>query len=336
MRTRSVFSAITTIALMFTAVTSASADPHHRFRRSTVIDYTVEPDNGPSSIALVAPRGGTPIHLSLPVDAAAVSRLSPDGRRLVTATFTNLGLRPATLRPDGGHFKLLTVPGVPSTADVSPCIWATRTQLLCSVRTSAGSIDGVYKVSSNDRRRARRLTFNPYPPSGDFGGGDVVGDVSPNGRRFVFMRARPAPPPGQPDATQSGALFLADVRGGGVHRITPYGLPNSHDNGVESWSPRGGRILFGTEDGLLDTIRVNGSDPRTIRIDVPHDSFAYAPVWSPNGGRIAFGLFRAPTFRSDIYTAEAWGGKVEQLTHTKAVDDFPDWGHIHRRRGDAD
>jgi hypothetical protein len=48
-------------------------------------------------------------------------------------------------------------------------------------------------------------------------------------------------------------------------------------------------------------------------------------------GRIAFGLFRAPTFQSDIYTAEAWGGKVEQLTHTKVVDDFPDWGHIHQR-----
>jgi hypothetical protein len=181
------------------------------------------------------------MRLSLPVDGAAVSRLSPNGRRVVTATFTKLGLRPATVHPDGRHFKLLTVPGVPSTADVSPCIWASTTQLLCSVRTSAGSIDGVYSVSSNDRRKARRLTFNPYLPSGDFGGGDVVGDVSPDGRRFVLMRGRPATPPGQPDASQSGALFVADLRGGGVRRITPFGLPNSHDNGVESWSPRGGR-----------------------------------------------------------------------------------------------
>lgn len=291
-----------------------------------VISYTVQPSDAPPSVAVLRGVGGAPRRLDLPVDGAAVARLSTDGRRLVTATFLGDTLRPAVVGLDESGFTRLTVPGVATDANVSPCSWAGRQRLLCSVRTSTGTIDGIYLVSATDRFKARRLTVNPYPPTTDFGGGDVIGDVSPDGQRFVFMRAKPAPPPTHPERTQSGALFVGSVDGHHIRQMTAYGIANSHDSGFESWSPRGDRILFATEEGQLRTTSPDGTGTRSITLRGAEGSFAYAPVWSPDGSRIAFGMHRSSDGQADIYYASAHGGRLHQITDTTDVDDAPDWG----------
>ena len=328
---KSSWAAIAAVVALAPAPATAHNQGPHRAHSAGIITYSIEPGDGPPSVALVSGDGGTSRFLTLPVDGAVVPRLSPNGHRLVTATFSDAGLRPATVRPDGTGFKLLRVPSLPANTDISPCTWATNRRLLCSVNNATGSLGGVYSLSSTDRGRAQRLTSSPFPPGPDFGGGDTVGDVSPDRTEFVFMRAKPSPPPDHPERDQSGALFIGHLDGSHVRRITPFGVPNSHDIGVESWSPDGRRILFATEEGQLKTIHPDGSELRPLTLQVSDDSFAYAPAWSPSGSRIAFGLARGSDGQADIYTANSSGDHVKQITNTGTFDDFPDWGTLRQR-----
>jgi len=52
------------------------------------------------------------------------------------------------------------------------------------------SLNGIYTIRAFDGGDLTRLTVSPYPPQGDFGGGDIPGDYSPDGSQFVFMRAK--------------------------------------------------------------------------------------------------------------------------------------------------
>lgn len=170
------------------------------------------------------------------------------------------------MNPNGSDFRLHEIPALPPDVDVRYTAWSpSGTRLLCQASRFRGdpSLNGVYTIRAADGGGLRRLTANPYPPSGNFGGGDIPGESSPDGRRFVFMRAKPGPEP-TPDIGQSGALFVENVDGSGLRQITPYGLANSHDNGLAHWSPDGHTILFAGENGSLLTIRPDGTGLRKI------------------------------------------------------------------------
>jgi Tol biopolymer transport system component len=201
-------------------------------------------------------------------------------------------------------------------------------RLLCQAIRFGGdpSLNGVYTIRASDGGGLRRLTVNPYPPQGDFGGGDIPGDFSPDGSRFVFMRAKPGAGP-VPDRNQTGALFVANTDGTGLRQLTPYGLVNSHDNGLAHWSPDGTRILFASAHGSLFTIRPDGADLQAIPLKTGGGfSYAFTPGWSPDGTRIVFSLFLRTTGQMDIYTARADGRQVAQVTDTSDFDDLADWG----------
>lgn len=106
----------------------------------------------------------------------------------------------------------------------------------------------IYTIRAANGRGLRRLTVNPYPPRGDFGGGDIPGDFSPDGTRFVFMRAKPGAGPvprPQPDRRP----VRGDHQRHGPAAAHPYGLANSHDNGLADWSRDGRKILFASAHG---------------------------------------------------------------------------------------
>jgi hypothetical protein len=338
-----------TLALALTtalALTSAmpahgSTSAHDRPSRSTpsheratgAIVFTQAPaTDGPPLTSFISPAGGRVTQPRLPGGGSLYPRLSPDGRHLVAGILTDTGLKAAVMHPDGTHFHWVRVAGlVGPELDVSPCSWLTEQVLLCSVRTLTGGIDGIYRIDLTGQHQPVRLTANPYPRRENFGGGDVIGDISPDGRRMVFTRARPVPPPGAPAADQSGALFVSRTDGSHLRRITQWGLPNSHDNGVESWGDHGRRIVFGTEDGQIATIGPDGSHLHVIRLRIPDDSYAFAPSWAPHGPRIAFGLYPAPDFQPDLYIADLRSGRVRQLTDNPDTDDTPDWGVANTR-----
>jgi Tol biopolymer transport system component len=146
------------------------------------------------------------------------------------------------------------------------------------------------------------------------------------------MRAKPGAGP-RPDRNQSGALFVENADGTGLHQITPYGLANSHDNATESWSPDGKEILFAGVHGPfagagLYIVHTDGTGLRAIPLQLGSRSFAFTPSWSPDGSQIIFSLFttKGPgTGDEGIATANADGSGLSQVTSGGGYD-FADWG----------
>lgn len=281
---------------------------------------------------LIANPDGTQEHelpLAFLSDAFTAAPIwSPDGSKILVTPYAipDAPGRPATVDPDGSDFKVLNVPGLPQDAGIGCKAWSPDgARLLCQVDTSDTSLNGIYTIRASDGGDLTRLTSNPYPPTGDFGGGDVPGDYSPDGTRFVFMRAKPG---ADPDARhQRGALFVANADGTGLRQITPYGLANSHANGVAHWSPDGSEILFAGAHGSLFVVHPDGAGLRAIPLDTGGGfSYAFTPGWSPDGTSIVFSLFLEETGQVDIYTASSDGRNVAQVTDTPEFEDFADWG----------
>jgi Tol biopolymer transport system component len=288
---------------------------------------TYDPGTGDPHTAVVNPDGSGDTLLPIGVPNGH-PEWSPDGSRLLMFTFTDAGFRPGISNPDGSGLTILTIPGLPAFLDVGPCIWdVSGTRILCSVRnftTGDPSYDGIYSVAA-DGTDPVRLTVDPYPPSGEFGGGDIVGDVSPDGTRFTFVRTRQEQPVARRHE-QSGALFVENLDGTGLRRLTPYGLPNSHDETAVSWSPDGSRILFGSELGSLFTIRPSGTNLTNLPIrGAASVYFAREPGWSPDGTRIVLWLYLGTVGQPDLYTISAGGRDLQRVTTSGEVE-FPSWG----------
>ncbi len=251
---------------------------------------------------------------------------SPDGNWLVVQGWQGSSMRPVVVRPDGRDARVLHPPGLPEQSDVAPCVWTPNgRQLVCQVIDFNGdhSRDGLWLIDARDGRHPHRLTVNPYPPAEDFGGGDIPGSVSPDGEWVVFTRARPDV---SVDERQSGALFIVRIDGKHLRRLTDYGLPNSHDDAVTSWSPDGRKILFGSADGRIFTIRPDGSHLAEITLrGVRGDTFTRSPGWSPDGKLILARIYVESAGGWGLYTFTAQGSR---LTRVEAPEDaeVPVWG----------
>lgn len=122
---------------------------------------------------------------------------------------------------------------------------------------------------------------------------------------------------------------MANSDGTGLHQITPYGLPNSHDNGLARWSPDGSKILFASEHGKLFVVHTDGTGLRRITLDTGDGwFFALTPSWSPDGRSIVFSLFAfLGTAGRGTSTPRALdGSELVQLTDTPSFEDFAGWG----------
>jgi Tol biopolymer transport system component len=183
------------------------------------------------------------------------------------------------------------------------------------------SLTGVYTLRSSDGGDLQRVTSDPT-------GDDCPSDYSPNGKRLIITRAN--------DTTYE--IDTVKLDGSGLTQITPDGMNFNFCNG--SWSPQGNEILFSAHvpngdfhssilvvhsDGTgLHQLPIDGpcggpfSDPTTIG--------CFNPVWSPDGQKIAFGRNRDDEQR-DLYTVNADGSGLFQVTHTPDISEFNgDWG----------
>jgi Tol biopolymer transport system component len=182
------------------------------------------------------------------------------------------------------------------------------------------SLTGVYTLRSSDGGDLQRVTSDPT-------GDDCPGDYSPNGRRLVITRANDT----------SYALYTVKLDGSGLTQITPDGLNFNFCNG--SWSPQGNEILFSAHvpAGYHSSIWVVHSDGTGLRqlpiegpcggpFSDPTTIGCFNPVWSPDGQKIAFGRNRDDEQR-DLYTVNADGSGLFQVTHTPDISEFNgDWG----------
>ncbi len=251
-------------------------------------------------------RQVTPIPLECP-------HWSPSGSLIATCGGPH-GSASAIINPDTGTIRELFPPDL--TLHLACPVWSPDAQrLACGQFDQATdpSRDGMYTIRSSDGGGLRRITSNP-------GGLDEPGDYSPDGTQIVFGRTDPARP-----ANAAHALFVVNLNGTGLHRITPWARGSEADG---SWSPNGNWILFDSK-GSLYVVHPDGTGLAKIPLATSSLSRAFAPGWSPDGTKIVFALFTRTspgTEQEGIYTANADGSHIKQVTNAPIFDEHPDWG----------
>jgi Tol biopolymer transport system component len=239
---------------------------------------------------------------------------SPDGSLIATCGALDGGAS-VIINPDTGTIRELSPPDL--TLHLACPVWSPDAQrLACGQFDQAAdpSRDGMYTIRSSDGAGLVRIT------SGNPGGLDEPGDYSPDGKQIVFGRTDPARP-----ANAAHALFVVNLNGTGLHRISPWGAGSEADG---SWSPNGNWILFDSK-GSLYVVHPDGTGLAKIPLAVSGFSRAFGPGWSPGGTKIVFALFNRTspgTEQEGIYTANADGGDVQQVTNAPIYDTGPDWG----------
>jgi Tol biopolymer transport system component len=80
---------------------------------------------------------------------------------------------------------------------------------------------------------------------------------------------------------------------------------------------------------LLFVVHPDGTGLAKIPLTTSGLSRAFSPGWSPGGTKIVFALFTRTspgTGQEGIYTANADGTDVQQVTNAPIFDEHPDWG----------
>ena len=124
---------------------------------------------------------------------------------------------------------------------------------------------------------------------------------SPDGRRLVFTQANLV---AQPLGRQ--AVFVANVDGGAMHRITPWAL----DATGADWSPDGTHLVKVIPVGLAEPANIGGK-------------------FSPDGKKIVFRHqinYANGDADSQAYTMNVDGSNVRQLSFEYGFVDAPNWG----------
>jgi Tol biopolymer transport system component len=285
-------------------------------------DRVVDGNTGNTAIYTVNPNGHGTRQLFSNPNGAGLPHWSPDGRQ-VSIFCCDDGMAAHIVNRNTGAFRELAPPD--PTLEVH-CGWWTPdgTRLACE---SFGPTDhsrrtGVWTIRSSDGGGLTQLTSNP-------GGDDIPGDFSPNGKRMVFVRSDP-----------NGQVRLFVVRPGRntPQPITPSGMLVDESFGG-SWSPKGNRILFVARADeehrrAIWLVHANGSGLQKVRMTPgcggsfsdPGSHSCAAPGWSPDGTRIVFSRFDAMTGKQHIFTSDASGRDLVQVTHGGLGDSNPDWG----------
>lgn len=313
MRTRKVFLALAAAAaLIALAAMPASAKvsgpngqiAFARYDQSIGDDvtYTVDPD-------------GSHLQALFPGMQTSAPHWSPDGSKLALQAGLNNPCPPCAastiiLNPDTGSFRVLSPPDPNLATNCS--IWSPDAKhFACEVGSNDGSRNGIYTIRTSDGGGLTQITSNP-------GGNDVPIDYSPNGKQFVFGRL------GQDHACgPTNAIYVVNVDGSGLRRITPWGFCD--DDG--SWSPDGTQIAFASGErlGNIYVVHPDGTGLMQIPITISDLSGVGDVSWSPDGSKITF-ILGTRRGGEGIYTANADGTNLRQVTSSPTFDHEGDWG----------
>jgi len=240
---------------------------------------------------------------------------SPDGSLIATCGAPDGGTS-LIINPDDGTYREIYASD-PSLF-LACNVWSPDAKrLACDQFQSAAdpSRDGIYTVRTSDGTVVQRITKNS-------GGEDRPFDYSPSGNQIVFGRVDPARP-----SSTNQAVFVVNLDGSGLRRISPW-VSRGFDMSA-GWSPDGKTILF-SSNGSLFRVHPDGTGlAKIVLAGVRSSAFAFQPGWSPDGTKIVFAMFTGTspgTGQEGVYTANADGSDVLQLTNSPTHDDSQDWG----------
>jgi hypothetical protein len=306
------------------------------------------PDGSQVNLMTASPDGttSTVVPLANRPETFSFPAWSPDGTKLlISHTFRTksdgtccLAWRPAIANPDGSGFTQLAMTYAPTGLDCP--IWLVGgVRILCKFDAHRSEI---FSVRAFDGGGPKLLIRDPLRSQSD-----LPTSISPNGKRFVFIRSRPGEGANL-ESDQMTSLFIANARGTGVRQLTPFGLTAAHEDAWAAWSPNGREILsvasgrpghpgpitcFDTLGACLATrshlftIHPDGSGYHAIKLRLPASIRRYrilSPSWSPDGSKLVFCLWPVGG-TEDIYTAHADGSHVVRVTNTPDFEYAPRW-----------
>jgi Tol biopolymer transport system component len=260
--------------------------------------YTMNPD-------------GSSLQPLFPAFGSISPHWSPDGTQVaVVSGFGTFNPNTVIINPDTGDYRVLPSQGFPVQTFCS--LWSPdATHFACAGGSEDPTLNGVYTIRSSDGGGLTRITNAE-------GANDIPIDYSPDGTQIVFGRVGP-----ENQCTKRSALYVVNVDGSGLHRITPWGFCD--DDG--SWSPDGTKIAFASGErlGKIYVVHPDGRGLMQIPIAVSGETGFGDVSWSPDGNKIAFILAsrRSP---EGIGTANADGSDVQQVTTSPTFDHQADWG----------
>jgi Tol biopolymer transport system component len=286
-------------------------------------------DNDPQSFFSADPDGSHRKEI-LPAELACCSHWSPDGSQISISALSEDGrITAAIVRADGNERRVLPIQE--PNLNLGPGPWSPTGDRIAF----EGWIDddpsriGIY-TAATDGSHLQQLTTNGTGATdeGDHGH-DLPQSFSPGGDQLLFVRDDFTR-----DPQRSAALFIVNIDGTDVRRLTPW-LPR--DSGEADWSPDGAHIVYTVQDyvnrrSALFGIDTDGTERHEIKIDTGGQCqfvecyFVGSPSWSPDGTRILVWLLPEwGTNEQDLYTVAPDGSDLRQVTHTPEREGWTDW-----------
>jgi Tol biopolymer transport system component len=262
---------------------------------------------------------GSHLQALLPSIDTGAPHWSPDGSKLALfgedTPCPPCSASTIILNPDTGAYRVIPPPTLPDTA-FGCSLWSPdASHFACGGESDANpSVNGIYTIRTKDGGGLTRIT--------NAGGGaltDIPIDYSPDGKQLVFGRVSSA----DHSCITGSGLFVVNVDGSGLHRITPNGFCD--DDG--SWSPDGSEIAFAAGGPFTRIFVVHPDGTGLMQIPVPVTGVSgLADVgWSPDGSKLVFSLGSSLGLNG-IFTANANGSGLQQLTNSTVFDHSADWG----------
>ncbi len=241
---------------------------------------------------------------------------SPDGTRIVFERDAGASQEVFTMNGDGSDLRQITFDEFPGDAD--PAWSPDGTRIAVERFDIPADRDGIY-VMNADGSHPVQVTQS------DARGENIEPQWSSDGTKLVFGIA----------SDTGHALFTINLDGTGERRITPWSLDAVHAD----WSPDGRLIVFEAPDrddeppgtsANVYTIRPDGSHLAAVTHYKGGDVNAGNAAWSPDGTKIAFVEVpgRGPFGNADIFTMNADGSGIYQVTTSTRFDFRPDWGTV--------
>jgi Tol biopolymer transport system component len=223
---------------------------------------------------------------------------SPDGLQLAFPSYRHGSPGIDVIDARGANLRTLT----PNNAISDSPAWSPDSSRIAFSSDLNGNWD-LYEVNV-DASNLHRLTDNgnAYFPS-----------WSPDGSQIAFMVS---------DSSKTGSdweIYVMNADGSNARRLTD----NDAYDASPSWAPDGQWIAFESDRDALQhygyrdiyLMRSDGSDVRNLTNGAGRN---WTFAWSPDGLRLAFWSDRAG--RWDIYSMNADGTQVQQLTHLNASE----------------